>query len=103
MGGARDRALRTRGIAGDRHPGPARAHPAPAGSPGAMHLLGSLDAPGRRASRDPERDVTAADDLARVAEARPRVLGLARVVSLAAHIDVALVRALRIALLADVS
>jgi hypothetical protein len=45
--------------------------------------------------------VTAAEDIALVAEARPLVVDLARVLSLAAHIDVALVRTLRTRVLAE--
>jgi hypothetical protein len=45
--------------------------------------------------------MTAAEDIAQVAETRPLVVDLARALSLAAHIDVALVRALRTRLLAD--
>lgn len=45
--------------------------------------------------------MTAAEDIALVAETRPLVVDLARALSLAAHIDVALVRALRTRLLAD--
>jgi hypothetical protein len=45
--------------------------------------------------------MTAAGDIALVAGERPVVVDLARVLSLASHIDVALVRALRLALFAD--